>query len=755
MTDVSAPPPWRAPLLVFAPFALLFLGLMGAGLLLTPDPVRGAPREREFDTHGALQRLARVLGDETPHPVDSDAQDAVRAALLAEIEALGFQPEIRDTFACRPQPRGPLVDCARVRNIVFGIGPPEAPAILAAAHYDSVPAAPGAGDDGVGIGVWLEIARLLSHEELARRVVFLFSDGEEPALLGAHAFAQSDPLAPSIEALVNLEARGTRGPAVFFESNQPNADAVAAYAVAPRGIANSVTADVYRLLSNSSDVTALTRPGLDVVNIALIDGFEDYHTPQDTLASLDPRSVQHMGDMALAVVRRLAGEPDRGVDANMVYADIASRAFVSMPSWAGQAALAFSALVAFAAFWRAGAEARWRTFAVPVLALLLAAALAFAIGFALGIARPGHEFGFAAPEPMRAWCVLVALFGIVAALMLTRASRNGAQTEAAALFWFSLLGFAGALALPGVSILYVLPALVYALGCLVAFAWKPAQTLGGVAAAVVALIVWGPMLFLTELALGFAYPFAAALLFAIVGLTWIGLFVRANGEGRWRSPALALSASALVAVIGAALAPNATEARPLPLNINYFLNTSTGEARVLAGTARRALPSAVARSFAFEPELILPGDRAETWAAPADAHRAPSPDLVGLVVTAEGGERVVRARIAMNGAYRLIVRIPRAAGPRRAVVNGAAADFAETGEDGDYMNLACQGRACDGAEMVVVLDPAAEASAEWHLIGQYPGASAPPAAAVIARRPASATPIQFGDGVVTLTPVRP
>ena len=97
-------------------------------------------------------------------------------------------------------------------------------------------------------------------------MIFLISDGEEPALLGAQAFAEGDPLMASVEAVVNLEARGTRGPAVFFESNQPNADAVAAFAHAPRGIANSVMADVYGLLQNSTDVTALRRPGLDIVD---------------------------------------------------------------------------------------------------------------------------------------------------------------------------------------------------------------------------------------------------------------------------------------------------------------------------------------------------------------------------------------------------------------------------------------------------------------------------------------------------------
>ncbi len=303
----------------------LFLAIMFAGLALTPDAVRQHNGPEQFNANASRERLIRILGDETPHPVDSAAEDVVRERLLREIVSLGFTPEVRDTFACRPQPRGPLVDCARVRNIVFSVGPESGPSVLAAAHYDSVAAAPGASDDGIGVSVWLEIAKMLSREPLTRRVIFLFSDGEEPGLLGAYAFGTGDPLMASVESLVNLEARGSRGPAIFFESNQPNADAIAAFANAPRPIANSVMADVYALLSNSSDVTALTRPGLDVLNIAVLDGLEDYHTPQDNIASQDIRSVQHMGDVALSVVMCAKGYPGpvtkgnpiKGLDADL------------------------------------------------------------------------------------------------------------------------------------------------------------------------------------------------------------------------------------------------------------------------------------------------------------------------------------------------------------------------------------------------------------------------------------------------------
>jgi hypothetical protein len=746
---------WRGFALTMAPLAFLFVVLMSAGGVLAPPPLRIDNAPDQFNAAAAHERLVRILGDETPHPVDSAAQDGVRVRLLREIAALGLAPEVREHFACRAQPRSALIDCGVVRNIVFSVGPESGPAVLAATHYDSVPAAPGASDAGAGIAVWLEVARRLSQQRLARRVIFLISDGEEPALLGAHAFAQSDPLMNDVEAVVNLEARGTHGPAIFFESNQPNADAVAAFAQAPRGVANSVMADVYALLQNSTDVTALRRPGLDIVNIALLDGLEDYHTPQDSLASLNARSLQHMGDIALATTRAFAAGADRDVRTPMVFTDIASYAFVRAPSWAGRAALGLCALIAFAAFWRAGAQGRWRAFAVPPLALALAALLAAAVAFVLGFIRPGQDYWFAHPEPTRAWCALTALLAIALSLWLLRAGERPAQIGAAGAFWFAAIGFAASLALPGLSILFALPALLYAVGAVVALAWRPARTVGAAAAGIVALLIWAPTLHLVELALGYDVAFATALLMALMSLTWLGAIVAAGEMPHRRAAVVALAASAAIAAVAAGLAPSATTARPRPLNIVHFFDAARGEAYLLAGPARRPLPPELARAYAFAPSLILPGDRFPTWAARADAPAPAFPALADVQVGQADGAFVVRARLLTNGAYRVTLRMPRANAPVRASVNGAEARFADVGDaESDYLNLACQGRACDGAE-VVIATAVAPALQEWMLIGQQPGASTVAAREAIARRPASATPIQFGDGVLMLAPAAP
>lgn len=596
----------------------------------------------------------------------------------------------------------------------------------------------------------LEIARLVRDSPLQRRVIFLISDGEEPGLLGAHAFA-SDPLMQSVQALVNVEARGTRGPAVFFETNQPNADAVAAFAGAPHGIANSVMAAVYALLPNSTDVSALTRPDLDIVNLAVLDGLENYHTPQDSLASLDRASLQHAGDIALHTIRAFASAADRGDASDYVYTDIAARFFVSAPQLVAQIALGIALLVAAAAFWGAGSEGRWRAFAAPPLALILAGVLVAGAGFALTLLRPGEAYAFAHPEPTRAWCILIALTAALLALMAARASRAPALVEAAAMLWFTLLGFATSFLLGGITILYAVPALAYALACLVALAWKPAQAIGAAVAALLALVVWAPALYLTELGLGFEYPFATAALYTIVTLTWFGLIARANANGTWRVPAAVAGAAALAALVAAYVAPSSSAARPLPLNISYFVDADANTAHLLAGTAERALPPGF---DGFTANLLLPGDTSETWMAPAPLHPAPTPRLTEITFTEAGDERMLNARIAADGAGRIILRIPRAALALRASLNGVHAVFTEPGEGDDFATIICNGRACDGARLELTFAAAGEREAIL-IVGQTPGFTTPESAALIARRGADRTAIQQGDAAFVVSTVRP
>ena len=63
-------------------------------------------------------------------------------------------------------------------------------------------------------------ARALRNEHFRNPIVYLVTDAEEVALLGAEGWA-ADPVAlRGAAAVVNVEARGTNGPSFLFETSR-------------------------------------------------------------------------------------------------------------------------------------------------------------------------------------------------------------------------------------------------------------------------------------------------------------------------------------------------------------------------------------------------------------------------------------------------------------------------------------------------------------------------------------------------------
>src|SRR5207302_3650217 len=160
------------------------------------------------------------------------------------LRQMGLDPVVRDQLACNELYKSRGVSCARVRNVIAAIGPRTGNAVLLNAHYDSTPVGPGAADDGIGVATLLEVGSILKNEPIRRPVILLFNEGEELGLVGARAFL-ADPLSRNVDSLINLEARGVRGPVNMFETSRPNSAPIAFFAAVKHPTANSLSTDVY------------------------------------------------------------------------------------------------------------------------------------------------------------------------------------------------------------------------------------------------------------------------------------------------------------------------------------------------------------------------------------------------------------------------------------------------------------------------------------------------------------------------------
>ncbi len=85
---------------------------------------------------------------------------------------------------------------------------PDAGSILIAAHYDTVVNSPGADDNGTGLAVVLEIARLLANTPTPLSLEIAFFDREETGLQGSFAFTAQTENTEHLKSVIILDMVG-------------------------------------------------------------------------------------------------------------------------------------------------------------------------------------------------------------------------------------------------------------------------------------------------------------------------------------------------------------------------------------------------------------------------------------------------------------------------------------------------------------------------------------------------------------------
>src|ERR1700742_2932376 len=312
---------------------IISLAALAAGIWLLsvfspwrPDALGPETPPAQFSAARADAVLARILGEERPHPAGSAEAEAVRGRILSELSAMGIFARTQIGFSCYGERRWDNIPCATVTNIIAEAVPGTGKAVVLMAHSDSVVAGPGAGDDGSGVAILLETIRALRARHLAgtHPIIALFTDGEENGLLGANLFLRDPARRDGIGAVINVEARGNQGPSYLFQTSKGNGPLIALYA---RGVqryaTSSLYSEIYKYLPNDTDLTPVLAAGIPSYNFAFIGNVAHYHTPLDRRENLDPRSLQQQGDSALALADELAHADYRtlkGEDA--VYLDV-------------------------------------------------------------------------------------------------------------------------------------------------------------------------------------------------------------------------------------------------------------------------------------------------------------------------------------------------------------------------------------------------------------------------------------------------
>lgn len=733
----------RKPIILLAILLLAILAAMAAkGLPEQPPPLRAHNAAGEFDARRAKARLAFVLGDQRPHAADTAASDAARSRLVQQLRQIGVDPIVRDQLACNELYKGRGVSCARVRNVIGVLGPKAGRALLLNAHYDSVPVGPGASDDGIGVATLLETAAVLKGHRLERPMILLFNEGEELGLIGARAFL-SDPLAKNVGALINLEARGVRGPVNMFETSRPNAGPIAIYGLVKNPVANSLSTDVYRLLPNYTDVNSFSERRWLTFNLAPIGNETRYHSAGDDVQSLDLATLQHMGDQTLSLSQALARKswPTGGGD--RIFMDLAGRSLVSLPLDLGAALLAGLLIVfGWIALHRGGLSQGALALAGAMLSGTIAAWLILEI---VGFARPGMFW-----RAHQIWTSLAIDATMILAVVVALETVAGGldRQKLRPVFWFIVLAIGGAIGLiaPGGIIFFVFPPLVVLAGIVCGRWWRPAETACSIVAILILFGTWGIMLGLLEELLDNGPMWAFAPLGSFLILPALIEAKPLMDAARLRRAGGAAGVLALAAWTAVLSVPAYSADRQQRFVIQYVADKSRNTSFWSVLNDGAPLPAGFQGKWV---KGLLPFSDRTRWLARAQGDpTVKSPAIQLLSAETSGNERTLRLRLVANGNDHVELIAP----PDARILSAGTQDFVrpiDQNEAGRY-SIGCYGRSCDGA--MIELTIGKPGPVDFLVLG---GKSALPhsAQALLSIRPRFARPQYLIDEAISFSHV--
>ena len=646
--------------------AILFMALLAALAIHQLRPTAATTSDApapEFSSGRALAHIKAI--SQRPRALGTAEHVAVRDYILNELTTAGLTPEVQRTTATNYLGNG-NVRAGTVENIIARLkGTSNTRAVLLVSHYDSVSTSFGASDNGSGVGVLLETLRALkAGPALNNDVIFLFTDGEEVALLGAHAFVAEHAWAKDVGLVLNFEARGAGGPSILFETSDQNGRLVEEFSkAAPHPVANSLAYEIYRLLPNDTDLTVFKNAGVPGLNFAYIDRSTHYHTQLETSGEIDENSVQHHGNYALALTKHFGNVDLLNIKArNAVYFDVLGL-FLVRYSGAVVPLLTLLITVIFLALvilgWRKG---RFTLLGIALaLVVQLVTLIVVPAGFAIGwflIQRILNVLGGsaqAAAYQSKLYFIGFALLAIAISYISYAALLPKIRVEdfmASSLAWWILLLILTSVLLPGVSYLLTWPVLF----CLPAFGYllltgaqKSRLIFFFLLAVTPALLMFAPAIYL--MAIGFnlnSIGMIVAFLILVCILLVPHFLSLRFGHDRVFAIVIALAG---VLLLGVAAFRSTHDARHPKLNsLFYGLNADTGKAIWASFDQKpdewtsRVLPANAQKRSA--PEFFAPGRAGSQLQADAAPIELPAPNVTVLTDSTKDALRTLTLRIS-------------------------------------------------------------------------------------------------------------
>ena len=281
-----------------------FLALLAIGL------AHAAP----FSGAKAFEFTAKAVSF-GPRPPGSPALERLREYIVAQLQLDRCEFSF-DAFTA-PTPRGPVA----MKNIVCRFRGASGRAVAVTGHYDTkwFPNFKfvGANDGGSSTGFLLEFARVASTLRLKNDVYVVFLDGEEAfgqwsdtdGVYGSRHLAArwaADGTLARMKALINVDMIGDRDLGVLQDGNSSQTLRRLIWSTAAElGYARYFHSEPGSIVDDHMPFLLKGVNACDLIDFNYGPNHEYWHTAQDTMDKLSPRSFQVIGDVVAATLRKL------------------------------------------------------------------------------------------------------------------------------------------------------------------------------------------------------------------------------------------------------------------------------------------------------------------------------------------------------------------------------------------------------------------------------------------------------------------
>lgn len=295
--------------------AVLCLALLAVSFFQRPVDA-AATDSSQFSAEKAYEHIKYLVRKVGPRPAGSKAEIKAAQYIYYTLEQAGWkvheQPFSKVVVHDPPLQMGDQkIELVYSQNIIAELPGEKADTIILGAHYDTADvSAPGALDNASGVGVLLEMARVLAKERHEESYLMVFFGAEEQGLVGSSYYtAQADLSAVSW--MLNLDMIGT--PIEIDVAGKKSAPPELTRLVTELARKSRIPFHLSReamvlnrdsVQGGNSDFDSFLDQGIPALGLGLAGrppGF--YHRPEDRLERVSLAEVQKVGEFVELLVR--------------------------------------------------------------------------------------------------------------------------------------------------------------------------------------------------------------------------------------------------------------------------------------------------------------------------------------------------------------------------------------------------------------------------------------------------------------------